>query len=213
MSFNRVAAIGGLVAVVLLILNASLLGNQPTLDDPIEDVVAYINDDADLHRTAMLLGVLVLPFYAVFFAGIVSRVRDSDREHGEAWAIAALVGAVLMLATAAIGDSMAVVLFLRAGDGLDDSTVRAVYDALLVSYSSIGIAVAALTGSVAVPAIRYRFWPSWYGWLSALVAAIGFVSVAGVAWTSVTGLVLGFAPFIGVLIWTLVTSLLMYRES
>jgi hypothetical protein len=161
----------------------------------------------------MVLGIAVLPFYAVFFAGIISKLRESDREHHEGWGIAALGGAILIGAGAGVGDSMSVVLFLRGGDGLDESTVRAIYDLLTVAYGSVGIAVATLAVSVAVPAIRHRFWPDWYGWLPAVVAAVGFVSVAGVAWTSTTALVLGYGAFTALLVWTLATSILMYREG
>ncbi len=213
MSFSRVAAIGGFIATVLIILSVGLLGDAPTLDDPIEDVMEYISDDADMHRASLILGVLLLPFAVVFFAGIVSKVRDSDREHGEAWAIAALAGAIFIGATATVGDILTGVLFLRAGDGLDESTVRAVYDGAAIAYASTGIAVAALTGTVAVSAIRHRFWPEWYGWLSALAAAIGFVSVAGVAWTSTTGLVLVTAPLPALGVWMLATSVLLYRDD
>ena len=213
MSFNRIAAIGGFIAVALLILSGALLGNQPTLDDPLEDVVQYIGDDLTMHRLAMVFGILVLPFFVVFFAGIVSKLRDGDRELNEAWGIAALAGAIFIGATAAIGDTFAVLLFLRGGDGLDDSTVRVIYDGLIVAYGSTGIAVAGATGSVAVAAIRREFWPTWYGWLSALAAAIGFISVGGILWTSFTGQLLGFAAFIGFLVWTLATSALMYQEG
>ncbi len=214
MSFSRIAAIGGFIFVVLIFLSIGLLGtDQPTLDDPIEDVVEYINEDAGMHRASTVFGVLVLPFVVVFFAGIVSKVRESDREHGEAWGIAALAGAILLGATAGIGDALTGVLFLRAGDGLDESTVRAIYDGSFIAYASAGIAVAAVTGSVAVPAIRYRFWPVWYGWLSAVAAVIGFVSVAGVLWTSTTGAGFGFVWFIALLVWLLATSVLLYRDG
>ncbi len=213
MSFNRIAAIGGFITVALLILNGALLGSQPTLDDPIEDVVRYIGDDLTMHRLAMAFGILSLPFIIVFMAGIVSKLRDGDRELNEAWGIAALAGAILTGATAAIGDTFAVMLFLRGGDGLDDSTVRVIYDGVAVAYGSMGISIAALTGSVAVATIKRKFWPDWYGWLSALAAVIGFISVGGIFLTSFAGLLLGFAPFVALLVWTLATSVLMYREN
>ena len=213
MSFNRLAALAGFIVIVLLVLNAALLGDQPTLDDSIEDVVQYIGEDQALHRLAAVLGLLDLPFYIVFIAAIVAKLRDGDREHGEAWAIAALAGAVFIGVTATIGESLNLILFLRGGEGLDDSTVRAIYDGSAVAYGSIGIAVAGVTGSVAIAAIRREFWPRWYGWLSALVAVIGVISVGGVAWTSTAGLLLGIAPFVGLLVWTLASSILLYRDE
>ena len=38
MSFSRVAAIGGFIAIVLIILSVGLLSDVPTLDDPVEEV-------------------------------------------------------------------------------------------------------------------------------------------------------------------------------
>ncbi len=213
MSFSRVAAIGGFIVVILVIVTAVLLGDQPVLDDPIEDVVEYLSEDADMHRASLVVSALLVPFFVVFVAGIVSKVRNSDREHGEAWAIAALAGAILLFATGGLGDALTGVLFLCGGEGLDESTVRAIYDGSFIAYTSMGIALAALTTSVAVPAIRYRFWPAWYGWLSALAAAIGFVSVAAVQWTSTTGAAFGFGWFIALLVWMLATSVLLYRDG
>lgn len=213
MSFNRIAAVSGFIVVVLLTLNVALLSDQPTPDDPIEDIVRYLGEDQGMHRLAAVLGILVLPFFVVFFAAIVAKLRDGDRERGEAWAIAALAGAVLIYAAGMIGDSLTVVLFLRGGEGLDDSTVRAIYDGLFAAYGMVGIAVAAVTGSVAIAAIQREFWPRWYGWLSALVAVIGFASVGGVLWTALAGQILGFAPLIAVLVWMLASSILLYRES
>ena len=103
MSFNRIAAYGGFIAIVLILASVALLGSQPTLDDPIEDVVQYIGDDVEIHRLSVVLGILILPFIVVFFAAMVSKLREGDREHNEAWGIALLAGAVFIGATAAIG--------------------------------------------------------------------------------------------------------------
>ena len=213
MSFNRIGAFGGFIGIVLIVVNVALLGIQPTLDDPIEDVVQYLGEDQGIHRLSVVLGVLSLPFIVVFFAAMVAKLRVPDRERNEAWAIALLGAAILIAATAGIGDTLTGILFLRGGEGLDDSTVRALYDGLYIAYASTGIAVAAATGIVAIAASQREFWPPWYGWLSALVAAIGFISVGGVMWTSTTGLVLGSAVFPAFGVWIVASSILLYREG
>ena len=91
--------------------------------------------------------------------------------------------------------------------------MRALFDGLYIAYVSTGIAVAAATGSVAIAAIQREFWPPWYGWLSALVAVIGLISVGGVMWTSMTGLVLGAVPLPALGVWILASSILLYREG
>ena len=198
---------------MLILVSVALLGSQPTLDDPVEDVVQYIGDDVEIHRLSVVLGILILPFIVVFFAAMVSKLRDGDREHNEAWGIALLAGAVFIGATAAIGDTITGILFLRGGEELDDSTVRALFDGLYIAYVSTGIAIAAATGSVAIAAIQREFWPPWYGWLSALVAVIGLISVGGIMWTSTTGLVLGAVPLPAPGVWILASSVLLYREG
>ena len=213
MSFSRVAAVSGFIAVVLTIVSVALVGDRPGPGDPVAQVVEYLNEDAGMHRASTLFGALIVPFFMVFVAGIVSKVRDNDRKRGEAWAISALAGSVLMAAALGTGDILTGVLFLRGGDGLDESSIRAIYDTAYVAYSSAGVAVALFTGSVAVAAIRYRFFPAWYGWLSALVAVLGFVSVAGVQWASDTGEVVGTLPLPGLLVFMLATSVLMYRSG
>lgn len=213
MAFARVAGVGGMSFVVLLIVGAVLLGDQPLRDESVEGIQRYLGEDQGLHRASMVVGFLSLPFFAVFLGGLTAQLRASDSEHGEGWAASALAGGILMFGIAMIGDTMAVVLFLRGGEGLDASTLRALWDAVFVVHGLVGVAAAALAGSVAVPVLRHRLWPAWYGWLAALVAVVGFVSVFGMAWTSSAGDVVGFSGFIGLLVWTLVTSVLLYRRG
>ena len=51
------------------------------------------------------------------------------------------------------------------------------------------------------------------GGLSALAAVIGCISVGGIFLTSFAGLLRGFAPFVALRVWTLATSVLLYRDN
>jgi hypothetical protein len=212
MSFNRLAAGAGFLVVVLLVLNVALLGDQPKVDESIAEYGSYIQDDEGLHKTALLLGILVLPFAAVFFSGVLMPIRESDREHNEGWAIAALIGGILLGATAGLGDTFAAVLFFRTGEDLDAATVRALWDGQLLAYASTGVAMTALTGAVAVPTLTHKLRPAWYGWLSAVVAVLGLLALISVVGTSVGASIFGLIALIGFLVWTLATSALLYRQ-
>jgi hypothetical protein len=203
MSFRRLAALAGLVFVVLIVANIIMLGTQPSPEDSVDEVISYLDDDHDLHKVASYVGHLVLIPGAIFFAGLVSLVRISDREHGESWGTAALIGALGLAMSGGMGDV--------ALGGLDAAAVRGLWDLQWVAYTSGGAAVFVLVGAVAVPGVLHRLYPTWYGVLSILVALAGLVGLAATVVRNNGDVlsVIGLLPF---LIWVLVTSWLMMRE-
>jgi hypothetical protein len=212
MSFRRLTGISGIIFIVLLVVGGALLGDQPLAGDDIDEVRDYLADDVNLHKTAFVLGLIVLPFAVMFFAGLFTKLRDSDRAHDEGWAIAAVLGAVLLGASAGIGDTIFGTLLFRGGDGLDDPTLRALWDAQIIAYSSTGIALTALAVPVAVAVLRHKFWPAWYGLLSGLAAVAGALGVIGTVSDTNGGSIFGFIGFIGLAVWTLATSGLLLAD-
>jgi len=201
------------IAVLLMLLNLALLGNQPTLDDPTSEIASYIGEDLSMHRAGLLFGAAILPFYGVFLVGIVALVRTADREHNESWAIVALAGGILVGAIATVGDLMIGALTLRGGAGLDDETIRVLWDLGVRAYSSTGLAIGTMIGAVAISSVRHPRWAEWYGWLSALAAVLAFVTIIGTNWTSDTAYYLGFLGFGALIVWTIVTAVMMLREE
>jgi hypothetical protein len=213
MSFARTAGAAGVVAVILMLLNAILLGNQPMLDESPAEIRSYVSGDLDMHRAALLFGAAILPFYGVFLAGIVMRIAAVDREHSEAWAIVALAGGIILGATATVGDAMIGVLTLRGGAGLDDDTLRVLWDLTFRAYASAGLAIGTMIGAIAISSYRHLTWAPWYGWISALAAVLGFLTIVGTNWTSDAAVVLSFVGFGALMVWTLVTGVLLLREE
>ena len=168
MSFSRIAGFSGVLFVVLLMFNAALIGDQPLSGDSIDEVRDYISDKEGLHKTGVFLGIALLPFAIVFFAGVANKLRASDREHREAWAIAAIASAIFIGAAAGVGATLAATLLFRGGEDLSDSTIRALSDAQIIAYSSTGIAVSALALSVAIPTFMHKVWPVWHAALGAV---------------------------------------------
>lgn len=212
MSFRRIAAYGGIGFVILLVVNIVLLGNQPAATDSIEKISDYLGDNTELHKIAFLVGIALLPFFAVFLAGVVTEMRATDREHGEGWAIVTLAGGILIGASAGVGDALLGALFYRGGSGLDPAVIRAVWDAQAIAYTATGLGITALAGGAAVVSLHRGRGPAWYGWLSALVAALGLLTLVGIMSTS-TGLnTVAFLALPGLLVWVIVTSVLMLRS-
>lgn len=207
MSFQRIAGIAGIVFVALLVVNGVMLGDQPYVNDSIADVRSYVGSDESMHKTGLFIGMLVLPFAVLFFAGLVARLRASDIAHAEGWSVVTLLGAVLFGASAGVGDVLYATTVFRGGEGLDDATLRVLWDGQNIAYASMGIALTALALGVAVPVLERGLWPFWYGLLTLVAAALGVVTLIGViSDTSSAWLFIGFITF-GV--WTLVTGVLM----
>jgi hypothetical protein len=213
MSFRRLAGLAGFVFVLLIVVNGALLGSQPSADAQVQKLVEYISEDTTIHKLAAVVGQLVLIPAILFFAGLLIPFRASDRDNDEGWAWAIVFGAIALAGTVAIGDAVFLGLIFRGGGGgLDNATVRGLWDVQYVAYASSGVAVAVVAASVAVPVLMHRLQPPWYGFLSLLVAVLGLISVAGAVLTSTLGQVLGFVGVLAFVIWVLASSVLMYQE-
>ncbi len=207
MSFQRIAGIAGLVFVALMVVNGVLLGDQPVADDGIGAVRSYVSSDESMHKTGIFIGMLILPFAVLFFAGLVARLRESDLAHAEGWGTVTLLGAVLMGATAGLGGVLSATAVFRGGEGLDDATLRALWDGQLVAFASMGIALTILAVGVAVPVLERGLWPMWFGLLSLVVAVLGVVTLIGTI--SDTNSAYMYIGGISMAVWTLVASILL----
>lgn len=200
------------MSIALLIVNGALLGDQPLSGDSIDEVRQYISDDEGLRKTAVFIGIALGPFAIVFFAGVANKLRASDREHGEGWAIAAIASGILIGAAAGVGDTLTATLVFRGGEDLSASTIRAIWDAKTIAYASTGIGATALVLSVAIPTFMHKVWPVWYAALGALVAVLGVLALISVVSATNGSNLFGFIGFIALLVWMLVTSILLLRE-
>ena len=189
-----------------------MLGNQPLATDSTQKIVDYLSEDIKAHKLGFISGLAVVPLFALFLAGVVTEMRATDREHDEGWAIVTLSGGILLSATAGVGEALLGALFYRVGPGLDPLVVRALYDAQAVAFASTGVAITALVGGVAASTLLHRREPAWYGWLSALVAALGILTLVGIMSRTTGVYVLVIPSFFGLIVWTLVTSVLMLRS-
>lgn len=122
-----------------------------------------------------------------------------------------LIGAVTLMSSIAIGDAVLYGLYLRAGEGLDSTMARALWDLEHVAYAGAGLAVAVLVGSAAVPVLKHKVFPAWHGWLSFLLGVLGALAVIDVM-TTATGSAFSSLATLGfAIIWVLASSILLWR--
>lgn len=213
MSFRRIAGMSGLVAFVLSVLTGLFSGDTPLAGDSVEDIRSYLAEDQNMHKLGLVLGVLIAPFAAIFFAGLFHKVRASDRINNEAWAIATVIGGVLLGASAGVGDAAVGAALLRGGEGLDDSTLRALWDLQLIAYSTTGVAITVLVIAPAIPTLRHKIWPMWHGLFGLVVGLASLLTLIAVVSDSSGGSAFGLVGFIGLALWILVTSILMVVDK
>lgn len=213
MTFSRIAALSGLAFVVLAVANGILLGNPPFPQADLVDVREYVENGEARHKAALLVLHVAFGFAVIFFAGIVKHLRASDTENGEAWGIAALGGGILGGAAAVVGNTLFALLVYRAGSGLDDSVLGMLKDGELIAFSAMGVPIAAVAVSVAVPTLRHGVLPVWYGVLSLIAATTSVLgTIAMVLITAVGGWLSSIATA-GLGVWVLATSLVLLQRS
>jgi hypothetical protein len=212
MRFNRIAALAGGCFIVAIIVSVALLGgDELTVDDSPSEVRSYLASDQAMHRWSVFFGAIALPFAAVFIAGVVNSLQASDREHGEAWAVVALMGGLSMGAAAGVGDILLAILFFRGGEGLDDATILALQDGQRIAYAGMGPPIAILMVSVAVSGLQHRTWPAWHAVLGLVGAAVSVVAALSVVSASGDVQIAGLFAFPALLVWSLVTSVMLFR--
>lgn len=211
MDFKKVAGWAGIITVVLFVLNLILSGNPPAPEDGVGAMSDYLADNEGLHNLGFLFAVIVVIPITVFFAGFLIPFFRSDREHNEAFGVIIFAGFLVFGVGAGIGQAATGAMLLRGGGGLSDSTLQALWDLQAMGYGSALIAVTVFAGGVAVAVSRRGVMAAWVGRLSALVSLMGLLGLFTLLSDSNLGL-LGYAGFLGVIVWTLAVSVNMVRE-
>lgn len=195
---ERLAPLSGLVSVVLVILGAVIISNYDYLP-PAEEVADFINGNPSQISTGAYIAS-ISAFFLIWFAGSVRSALIS-REGGTGRLSTVAFGGGVAAATA-MGTSFTAILSagLRAGAPGGISPIGAVtmFDFWgQVMGQMFAVSLAVLIGATAVISLRTAVFPTWFGWVSALVAI---------------GLLTPFAYFVlfFAMIWLLVVSIWLY---
>jgi len=198
---ERLAPLSGLVSVVLVILGAVIISNYDYLPAA-EKVAEFLNSNPTRVSTGAYISS-ISAFFLIWFSGSV-RSALIEREGGTGRLSTVAFGGGVA-AAAAMGTSFTAILSagLRAGAPGGISPIGAVtmFDFWgQVMGQMFAISLAVLIGATAVISIRTGVFPTWFGWVSALVAI---------------GLLTPFAYFIlfFAVVWLLVVSIWLYIKG
>ena len=185
------APLTGLAAMVLLITSVVMIGAGGYLASPAE-ILAAATDPGQVAVGAYLGGMAV--FLLVWFSGtLYGSLRTADGM-APVTALIQFGGGVLVAASLALVLAAATATVDRAGaeGGIEVADAVALYDlraGLLGEAMPAGLAL--MVGSVGVASAGGRVFPSWFGWLSIVIALVslspfGFLGqTAAVLWVAI----------------------------
>jgi len=205
--WDKLAAAGGIIGVVLFVIAIIILGTPPDIDASAQTVADFFQDNRDQVLWATFLQGLGVIAIIWFIGALGAAMRDAGEGRlaavmGIAFAITFSIGAVAALARGALAFSIAEatdpgisLAFYRMGGYLDTAS------------NMIG---AAFFLAVAGAVVRTGLLAKWWGWVTGLGGL--WLIISSTAWArdgfwSPDGA--GFVSFIVFLVWALVTSILL----
>jgi hypothetical protein len=198
---ERYAPLSGVAAVLLWIVGAFLLEKD---DRPDEDVGSNFRDWVQANDTALITGAIVFGFGVLFFLWFLGTLRST---------LFAAEGGTGRVSTIAFGSGVACSVSMMFAvlphaqaafdiDNTSDTSAAALVHMGDAFFGGIELFAIPMLLAAALVVLRHGPLPRWHGWFSLVVALIlviipiGFVGV-----------------FIGLPLWVLATSVLLYRQS
>lgn len=196
--WERLAALGGIVAVALWIIGTAILEStdDPAEDNPADHLLWYQDNEGTILAGGFIfqLGALL---FLVFLAALVSRLWWVEGGTGflSILALAGGIGTALFVMGTQAPDMAGA---LAEGD-LAPEAAQAL-NALDTAFFIVAeLSAAILVAAVGLLALRARALPAWLGWISLVLAL--WLLIPPIGWA---GLIVGLP------LWTLIVSVLLY---
>jgi hypothetical protein len=179
---QRNAAMGGILAMVLLVVANFMTGSPPKFDAPASSIMSYYSDHHRMLVIGAILTGLAIPFYLWFVAYLSMAVGG-----GQGAAVA--LGGVLIAACAATGDVLNLVLVKGFKLGDNAGSLRLLYQTSTIAYGRLFWAGLAVAIPLALAASRgvFRPWVGYVAWVQAVLYLLGGLSLKSTGFLSPSG--------------------------
>ena len=210
-TWDKLAAAGGIVGVVLFIVAGILYGSPPGVDEDAQSVASFFSDNRGQVLTAIFLQGLGVLAILWFVAALVNAMRDAGESRLAVAAFGAFLLAFSIGATSAM--ARATLAYSVADEGSD--VVLPLYHLTVVFDVFANILGAGLFLAVGGATLRTGLFARWWGWLSVLAGVVVLIGATAWArdgfWSPTGGM--SFICFIVFLVWMLVTSVLLTMKA
>jgi hypothetical protein len=192
------APLTGVAFVVLVIISFIIVGEPPSADDPVEEIVDHYIDNKDSVQIGAFLGT-VAGTLLIFFFGYVRKVLRAAEGAGGMLSLLVLVGATIIALGAAIDGTIAFAI-AEAADDIEPTSVQTLQALWDNDFLPFALGTQVLWFSVGLSIVRHGALPKWLGWVAI---------VFGVA--SLTPI--GFFAFLGGIVWILIVSIMLTMQA
>jgi hypothetical protein len=210
--WERYAALGGVVFVVLNVVATFLPGTPPASDDSASEVAKYFRDNASGIKTGQILALFGTIGLVWWFGSLFRRMRAGEGGDPRLSVVAllglALGGSTAML-SGAITSATAIRIDVFAGAG--DEFLRFLYTLSLVFLATSAAGVVIFLSAFGALNWRARMFPAWTSYLAWLAAAAFGVGMFSAGTDAAAVNMVGFAGFLIWSVWILVISWMMFR--
>jgi len=201
-AWGRWAPLVGVGAFVLWVVGIALDPGIPDLFVASGDEwLTFVSGNEGGILTSRLL-LLVGDFLFILFLGVL-RTRLYAAETGSRHWTAIAFGGGMVTAAMLIGTSTPV-LAASGADGLEPSAAQALGVLEYAFFIGAGIAGASLLAATGVLAIRTPVLPTWLGWASLVIALLMLTIIGPIGFIAIV---------IGLPLWVLVVSILLWRRG
>jgi len=209
--WDKLAAAGGIVGVVLFVIAIFIYGEQPRTNANAEAVANFFQDNRDQVLWALFLQGLGVVAVIWFIGALGAAMRDAGEGR-----LAAVMGIAFAITVAIAGGAALVrgsLAFSIAEDG-DSGTVQSLFQMSSYMDNASNLIGAAIYLAVGGAVVRTGLINAWWGWASGLIGLWAIVS--STAWNR-DGIwspdEAGLVNFIVFLVWVLITSILLTMRA
>lgn len=213
-TLDRLGAVAGLVAVILLLALFTVLPSLPSPQHGIDEIASSARTNDDGLLGGAYVGALFTAALLVFGACLSARLRRAEGSAG-GWWLVSLVGTA-GVAAGIVGNALTITFVRAVGHGVDG-------DVLWLGYGTdhwlgvlIAVPLAVLLLGAGLGARRTRILPRWLVWLALGGAAALTVGGASVVGNEVDGGMLGSVLVLGyvaLIVWIVGASVTLWRRS
>jgi len=211
--WERWSALGGIVFVVLITVQALMAGSPPNTSDSAAKIAKFVADNRDAIRWATFVGA-VGTIALFWFLGAVWRILRRAEGGTPRLAVVAVIGAVFAASMAGVSAIILSTLGIVGVAGSGGTAGTKFFYLLSVNIglgTALGIAV--FLGAFCAVILRTGVFPKVLGWVGALIALDAVVATAGASSTNDTIAALGLVAYLGFSLWVLIVSVLMLRGA
>jgi hypothetical protein len=211
MKWERYAALGGILFVVLVIASIVIPGSTPKSSDSAAKILTYFREHKNSIEVAAFVGTLAAVPILWWAGSLWARLRRAEGGQPRL-ALIAVLGLVLGGAGQVVSGALTATVALELSSvGTGAARFFFVLSMGAGSAGSVGLAVLVIATSVLV--FRTRVFPIWLGWLGVIDGIAFLVASYAVASTSDGIAAVGFASFILWAIWLISLSVIMFRTK